>query len=284
MRTDTYIATLTALAICCLASSTPAHAQSPRPLPQQVVPVSRIHLPILFKNGGYASSPPARPDPCSQIPGETYVSLSITGPVTNRPADAHPDLNLAIRGYVATKAPAQLVDYGTAPSDARAPQLAGLLGGRLKLGSPIPFAGMAQVHDWTWATGQRGAVLQAWPVTLAGLATLPGDTVHVPAAGYDIGSGLQVLVLYATSERVTLKYTREDNVVAGYTLHLEGVCVEPRLRALYEQLNAAGRHELPALRPGQALGRARGTQLDVAIRDTGTFMDPRSRLDWWHGW
>ena len=51
--------------------------------------------------------------------------------------------------------------------------------------------------------------------------------------------------------------------------------------ALYEACNAAGRGELPALRPDQPLGRARGTEVYVAIRDTGSWMDPRVRKDWW---
>jgi hypothetical protein len=120
-------------------------------------------------------------------------------------------------------------------------------------------------------------------VTLAGLAVTPGETIHLPASGYDIGQGYDALVLYATEERVTLKYTREDNVVRGYTLHIEGICVEPRLLALYQSCNAAGRATLPALRPGQAIGRASGSTIGVAIRDTGAFRDPRSRKDWWYG-
>jgi hypothetical protein len=113
---------------------------------------------------------------------------------------------------------------------------------------------------------------------------LPSEPVHVPGSGYPIGQDYEVLVLYATSERLTLKYTGEDNVKEGYTLHLEGVCSDPNLLALYQALDGAGRHELPALRPGQAFGRARGVRFGVAIRDAGAFMDPRSRKDWWHGY
>ena len=39
--------------------------------------------------------------------------------------------------------------------------------------------------------------------------------------------------------------------------------------------------QLPALRAEQAFGRARGDEIMVSIRDTGSFMDPRSRKDWW---
>jgi hypothetical protein len=64
---------------------------------------------------------------------------------------------------------------------------------------------------------------------------------------------------------------------------VENVCVEPSLLALYETLDDAGRVQLPALRGGQPFGRALGTEIRVAIRDAGTFMDPRSRKDWWQG-
>jgi hypothetical protein len=52
------------------------------------------------------------------------------------------------------------------------------------------------------------------------------------------------------------------------------------LLALYQRLDAAGRSRLPAVRSGQAVGLARTAEVDVAIRDSGTFMDPRSRRDW----
>ncbi len=89
------------------------------------------------------------------------------------------------------------------------------------------------------------------------------------------------LVLYASERRLTLKYTREDNVIHGYTIHIEDICVEPRLLALYRACNDDGRQDLPALRGGQGVGRVRGTEVGVAIRDCGSFMDPRSRKDWW---
>jgi hypothetical protein len=66
-------------------------------------------------------------------------------------------------------------------------------------------------------------------------------------------------------------------------LHLENICVDANLLALYRQLNAAGRSKLPALWPGQPIGRAPGREIEVAIRDSGAFLDPRSRKDWWQG-
>ena len=65
-------------------------------------------------------------------------------------------------------------------------------------------------------------------------------------SGPPIGGGYGALVLYAEPTRLTLKYTREDNVVSGFTLHLENICDDANLLALYRQLNAAGRSQLPA--------------------------------------
>jgi len=226
-----------------------------------------IYLPLVDK-----------PELCQPIPGESYGTLSVNPPPTDRPPEEHADLNLALRGYTPTDAFKGLVDYngGGEPS---APQLPGLFADK-RTGV---FNSVYQVYNWDWGCNCRGDPLTNWPVTLAGLATTPGETTHVPDSGYSIGSGYEVLVLYATAERITLKYTRNDNVILGYTLHVENLCVEPKLLALYQASDSAGRGQLPALRAGQALGYARGGEIGVAIRDNGTFMDPRSQADWWRG-
>ena len=217
-------------------------------------------------------------DPCTPIPGESYDVLWVVPPPTDRPAEEHGDLNLALRGYELTSATKGLVDYGGGTDD-KAPQLPGLFADDR---TPT-FSDVYQVHQWDWGCNCRGPVITDPEVTLAGMAVAPGETIHVPGSGYEIGAGYEVLVLYASKERITLKYTREDNVVWGYTIHVENVCVEPSLLALYESWNKAGRDHLPALRAGQAFGRARSDEIGVAIRDTGAFLDPRSRKDWWKG-
>lgn len=225
-----------------------------------------------------APAPEEGVDPCAPVPGESYGTLPIVGPPTDRPAAQHGDINLALRGFSPTTAKRSLIDM-SGPTDDRAPQLADLFADKR---TPA-FNNVYRANHWDWGRNARGGPITDFEVTLAGLGTKPGETIHVPNAGYSIGQGYAVLVLYADANRITLKYTGEDSVVNGYTLHVEGVCVEPNLLALYERMNASGRGQLPALRAGQAFGRARRDEIQVAIRDTGRFMDPRTRKDWWRG-
>jgi hypothetical protein len=224
----------------------------------------------------------SRPKTCQAIPGEAYSTLSVDEPrpPTDPPAEEHADQNLALRGYEPTDKYKGLVDYN-GPFDPGAPQLPGLFADN-RTGT---FSAVYQIYDWIWEGGCncRGGLVTIPEVTLAGLAVAPDETIHVPESGYTIGSGYEVLVLYASPERITLKYTRTDTVAGGYTLHVENVCVEPNLLALYEAWNSAGRSQLPALRAGQAFGRAIGDEIGVVIRDSGNSMDPRSRKDWWQG-
>lgn len=221
------------------------------------------------------SGHPGDPDPCAPIPGASYEATSVT-PETTSPA-THGDVNLLLRKWqkAAGEQPA-LVDIGGA-TDGKAPRLYTLFTDD----RDPTFSGVYQLQGWDWGANRASDFLTSPPVTLAGFAMQPAEIVQLPRSGYDIGSGLQALVLHATSETITLKYTRDDDVVHGYTIHMANLCVEPSLRALYDQSHAAGRKELPALRGDQPLGRVRGEELLVAIRDTGSFMDPRSRKDWY---
>ncbi len=97
------------------------------------------------------------------------------------------------------------------------------------------------------------------------------------------------MVLYAEEQRLTLGYTRQDTVAGGYAVHIENICVDPTLLALYRsRVTPQGWRlsppMLPALRNNQALGIALSNEIQVAIRDRGAFMDPRSRKDWWPGY
>lgn len=222
----------------------------------------------------------ARPSACPVLT-ETYGTVAPMPPPTDRPAEQHADLNLALRGYTLTNAYRGLIDLD-GHTDSGAPQLPGLFSDN-RTGV---FTTTYRVYNWDWNCNCKTTPIADPPVTLAGLVTTPTETIRVPGSGYDIGrlpSGYEVMVLYASPDRLTLKYTREDNVVSGYTLHLENICVEPNLLALYQSLNASGRQRLPALFAGQGVGTAKADWIGVAIRDTGQFMDPRSRKDWWQG-
>jgi hypothetical protein len=158
------------------------------------------------------------------------------------------------------------------------------------------IVGVYRVNDWSWDPGKCGGHPRGcpgppsddvyWPVTMIGLATTPGEAVYIPERGPEIyPGGYTAMVLFAEERRITLGYTRRDVVSAGYVVHLENLCVDPNLVALYRaQLDGAGWHvsgHLPALRNNQAVGTALAPGLGVAIRDVGTFMDPRSHKDWW---
>lgn len=215
---------------------------------------------------------------CAPIPDTVYATLPVKSPPTDPPAARHPDLNLELRGYAITAGRRELINLN-GDSDPAAPQLAGLF----EDGRTPAFTTLYKVHDWDWHCACAGEVLTRPHTSLLNVATTPNEVLRVPESGYTLGNGFEVLVLYAAPTRVTLKYTADDNVVEGYTLHLENVCVDPTLLAVYTASDAAGRAQLPALRSGQLFARAQGGEIGIAIRDRGTFMDPRSRKDWWQG-
>jgi hypothetical protein len=222
--------------------------------------------------------------PC-QATGSSYSLIPVEArQAIDRPVELHPDFNLTVRGWVTNTDPSlrQLVNYGGG-ADPNAPQLAALF-------QPARTPGLTSTHrvyDWDWNSNQRGAPISAWPVTLLGMATASGETVHLPGRGPDIYQGVyHALVIYAAPNRITWTYTRYDFITTpqgGYGVHVENVCVDPNLVALYNAAHASGRGSLPALRGGQPFGRASSSEILVSIRDTGSFMDPRSRKDWWQG-
>ncbi|MBI5302455.1 MAG: hypothetical protein HY868_09975 [Chloroflexi bacterium] len=209
--------------------------------------------------------------------GETYNLLRVLSSPINRPAAAHPDFNLSVRGYAPTTGALKLVDI-EGPADVSAPQLATMFANNR---APV-ITTLFQVYDWNKECNCRGALIMEPEATMASVAAEAGEWLRVPASGYNIGEGYEVFVLYADAERVMLKYTREDNAEGGYALYVENIAVDTNLIALYRQANDAGRGEMPALREGQAFGKARTNEVRFVIRD-GAFFDPRSRKDWWRG-
>lgn len=207
------------------------------------------------------------------LPDEKYSTLTVIGSTApHLPAN----VNLSVRGFTATNVFAGLVDID-GQFDPAVPQMY-----RLFTDSRTPtFVSVYQLYQWDDACNCRGALIDYPDVTMAGLASNPGEVLRVPESGYNIGDGFQVLVVYADAERIVFTYGREDSPIRGYAVYLEGISVEPNLIALYQQADRAGRGALPALRAGQGLARARGSEIKFAMRDAGAFLDPRSRKDWW---
>jgi hypothetical protein len=242
-----------------------------------VVANSELYLPIILK--------PETPV-CPTSSSAVFNVIPFEGPRADHPDYLHGDLNLNLRGYTPTTATLGLVDY-SGGSDPGAPQLAGIF-------EPNRFPGISavyRVNDWNWACGLHGCPgppLTNFPVTLAGLLITPGEPIFIPERNANIWNDYKAMVLYAEEQRLTFGYTRRDTVANGYAVHLENICVDPNLLALYRaQTDTGGWHvtgQLPALRNNQALGTALSGEIKVVIRDKGAFMDPRSRKDWWRGY
>ncbi len=204
----------------------------------------------------------------------------------NALTDENADFRLSILGYAPVSAYLGLVDYN-GPTDPNAPKFHGMF----EPNRTPAIRAAYQVYGWIWAEGgpapygTRGEVNHSWDAHVIDLTTTPGETLQIPERSVEIWPVNNVaLVLYASSTEVTFAYTRNDSVL-GYVVHMLNLCVNPALVIAYRaQLNGAGRRateNLPALKVGQTLGTARGGWVTVAIRDTGAYMDPRSRKDWW---
>src|SRR4030043_1138097 len=223
----------------------------------------------------------------------TTISLVCPSPVLagcNPPNDysdcpeQRPDLNLDFLKPVPIPGHLGLNDFWGGETDPKAPQLSTLIDG-----NPTPgVTSLYQLHYWNWVDNQVGPLVPRPPnlpsnydfATLVGFSTNPGQSILVPNSGYNIGQGNEVMVLYADENSIVLKYTGDDNVSVGYTLYIENIKVASDLLAYYNQLSNAGREELPVLMAGKKNSEALSEEILIAIRDTGSFMDPRWILAW----
>ncbi len=250
-----------------LALATTAAAQTEEPAAKRN---RRAFLPVAAGN-------PLPPPLNCDLPNTSYTSFTIAGePLSDNP-ETSPNLNLSVCGYEDVNAPLRLVELGPV-HDARAPQLPGLFGDRR---TPV-FTNAYKFYQWDGNNNCLTSHDSTWEATVLGMGVQRGETIYTPDSGYDIGGGYEYLVLYAGETDLTLHIGREDEFF-GYVIHIDGVCTDPDLLARYRQNHAAGRGSLPALRGHQAFGVAAGREIQVAVRDTGSFMDPRSRNDWWQG-
>jgi hypothetical protein len=186
-------------------------------------------------------------------------------------------INLALRGYMPVNELKAIFDIGTG-IEPNAPQFRYLFADVRVPDIRTVYA----LHKWNPECNCPSTELVTNPaVSVIGLGTAPGEIIHLPESGYEIGPGYDAMVLYASETRLVAKYTREDDIVGGYTLYLENLCVNPSLLALYRSLNVTGRQQLPALAGRQPVGRTLGREIGVSIRDAGQTQDPRARNSWW---
>lgn len=273
---------LAALLIMLISLSAPSQAEPE----SEITP--RAYLPLVV-------IPPMPEFACATTSTNQYISGLVFQHDQDNPvrrAYNHADKNIALRGYALNTDPAlrrQLVDYGS-DDPTQPPQLATLF-------QPYrvpPFAGFYQVHHWSWAPspnpGTRSGPIDLPPTTAVSFTLPPGENLHVPISGYDIGGGMEVIVLFADADTVTLHYTREDTAAVGYTIHIDRLCTDPNLLSLYNSLDApngpryqypSSGYHLPTLTAGQVFGTTGQEPPVVIIVDTGTFMDPRSCNEWW---
>lgn len=239
-----------------------------------VIPPVQMHLPLTFGEATEIVQ-------CPATSSNSYETTPILGNPRNpaTPPIFDPDLNLIVRGFKPISAALELVGIN-GPTDDDAPQLAHLF-------RPVrvpTFRAAYQVYDWNWACcpgGELGQPIADPAVTLVEMATTPGEALYPAGRNANIGRDFVAMVLYAERFRITFTYTRDDSPAQGYVVHMENFCVDPNLLALYIAMNREGRDDLPALRRGDSLGAAYSDSVSVAVRDTGSFMDPRSGKDWW---
>ncbi len=239
--------------------------------------------------------------------GATYhqgiaVQFDLDNPV--RPASQHADKNLSLRGLIDVTNNDQgtyyykgLLGYGLDDTQAGPPQLAYLFS---------PARGPAGIRyyrtrDWNWASspsaGSAGAPITRtlYPITGLGVATTAGEKIYAPRTLHDnpIAPGYHMMVMYADENNIALKYTVEDTGATGYTVHIRGIQVDANLLSLYRSLDGGNRYifsgrgsrtyNLPYITAGQPIGFAIGTSIQLAVVDTGTFLDPRSCQEFWIG-
>jgi hypothetical protein len=211
------------------------------------------------------------------LPQDNFASLSVTASPQTGDLQTDEDVNLAYRGWAPTTAAHQLVDLGPV-WDKKAPQFPSMFADR----RTARISSVYQRYRWDPTCDCPKDTYSPWDVTVLGLAVKPGETIYTPDSKYDIGGGYEYQVMFASNTGITLYIGRDDDF-NGYVVHIEDICVDRDLLHKYQKLDDAGRRSLPALRGHQAFARALGAEIKVAVRDTGHFLDPRSRNDWWQG-
>ena len=283
--------TLVGLAVLTFLMLAPAGAGGSPSLLLEITPTAYAYLPLALRQSSVCPT-----FSLNEYSGGTVFQFDLDDPV--RPADNHADKNVELRNYsLNTDGDLQreLVAF-VSDEPIQPPQIATLF-------DPYrvpPLSSFYRVHIWYWASspdpGTQGPPMHSPDVSALGLQTTPGESLRAPVSGYDIGGGMEVVVIFADEDTVALRYTREDSSgSAGYTLHVDNICTDPNLLTLYNSLDDPGgpryvyvppgnrpyTYDLPTLAAGQMFGTASDTEVVVAIVDSGAFIDTRSCTDWW---
>ncbi|MDX1522399.1 MAG: hypothetical protein R3264_12305 [Anaerolineae bacterium] len=262
------------------AASTPTPVDTPTDLnaePSAAEPAEEI------QEAGSPAEPDAEASPTAEAEADENTSVAalsasdnqyelipLSGQRSTTPPDEDGDLNLALREPTPIDIDLGLVDIDEAGIDPDAPNLGNIFS--------ADFLAAYAVHEWDHSCPCVGNLIEDGKAILVGIDTTPGDLVRIPTRDEDIYQGKFVAVLlYASEDSVAFSYSREGTVANGYTIHYLGLETDPNLLALYR--NSDG-NELPGLTVDSPLGIATD-ELIVAVRDNGTFLDARSRKDWW---
>jgi len=126
--------------------------------------------------------------------------------------------------------------------------------------------------------------------------------IKMPSTGYDIGGGMEAMVVFAAADRVTLHIGRHEYFTGtktcangktcsgGYWIYVKNICVDQQIQNAYNQVKGAQESaganlnpiQLPMVRAGQILGKANGSSILVGVRDNGPFISIY-KSDYWGG-
>jgi hypothetical protein len=231
----------------------------------------------------------SKPDTCPDVSINQYALATVQEGYykDNRLTDENADFRLSVLGYEPVQAPLERVEYG-GPTDANAPNFYNIFKPRRE----IAFAAAYKRRDWNWNEsapppyGTPGGLNNDWPVSVLDLVATQGEGIYIPRRNVSITSAglFSAMVLYADDDELTLHYGNRDVVDSGYVVYLTNFCVDPSLVSLYRAQLSEGKRatgQLPMLTNDQIVGTAKQNFVTVAVRDSGPFLDPRSRKDWW---
>ncbi len=217
-----------------------------------------------------------------------------------RPAEQHGDKNFALRGFITNTVEAKTLISGQAdPQEPNQPPQLGTIFNPDRVTTAA--ANITQVyHTYFWIfgiypdPGQRGGEDANPAVGVLGLGAAPGEVLQAPTSFYEVAFvnnvHYQAFVMYADADTVALHYSAEDTVVNGYTVHIDNICTDPNLLALYNALDGGGTgprytntsFNMPYIAVGQAIGTARDNLVRVKVVDTGSTIEPRMCWNLWH--